>query len=410
MLVSQCELSCSALLLACWPACGTKALTSVRFQPSKASQNKHRRSSFGQELDKIRSREVGQYRLADKVALSVSLLDQAALHVCCCPGSDEEIRVFKLGKNRWSYNSIRLSFTTFDEAHILGVQEAVDQDTQDAGLKSWHQESGVVYNLRMDNGSLARLHAFVVHGDPRKVYTVESSQQLGNYQQEHFEWTPVTRKDCMKGCTGPVLRPILRKSGATRTKNGEARTREENFLYLSIDEACGHVGSNTDCFRLVFGVFAEDTGRSIGTACSPPLRVLANNDVPGGAPHINDVLATPTSRHRLASSDEESDRSDMLADSGQGHKSATALLMEHVVRSSKHDAHQMGHATESPLQDRNPGRGQKHPRFAAPGPEDPLPNSQYAMEPQLQDQNPCRGQKRPRFAAHGLEDPPPISQ
>ncbi|KAK9843016.1 hypothetical protein WJX74_005663 [Apatococcus lobatus] len=348
MLVSQCELSCSALLLACWPACGTKALTSVRFQPSKASQNKHRRSSFGQELDKIRSREVGQYRLADKVALSVSLLDQAALHVCCCPGSDEEIRVFKLGKNRWSYNSIRLSFTTFDEAHILGVQEAVDQDTQDAGLKSWHQESGVVYNLRMDNGSLARLHAFVVHGDPRKVYTVESSQQLGNYQQEHFEWTPVTRKDCMKGCTG--------------------------------------------------------------TACSPPLRVLANNDVPGGAPHINDVLATPTSRHRLASSDEESDRSDMLADSGQGHKSATALLMEHVVRSSKHDAHQMGHATESPLQDRNPGRGQKHPRFAAPGPEDPLPNSQYAMEPQLQDQNPCRGQKRPRFAAHGLEDPPPISQ
>ncbi|KAK9845616.1 hypothetical protein WJX84_008808 [Apatococcus fuscideae] len=94
------------------------------------------------------------------------------------------------------------------------------------------------------------------------------------------------------GSTGWPIRlpslPILRKSGATRTKNGEARTREENFLYLSIDEACGHVGSNTDCFRLVFGVFAEDTGRSIGTACSPPLRVLANNDVPGGAPHINE--------------------------------------------------------------------------------------------------------------------------
>lgn len=44
------------------------------------------------------------------------------------------------------------------------------------------------------------------------------------------------------------------------------------------------------CCRLVFSVFAENTERSIGTACSQPIRVLANNDVPGGAPHLDIVI------------------------------------------------------------------------------------------------------------------------
>ena len=107
----------------------------------------------------------------------------------------------------------------------------------------------MVYNLRMENGSLARLHVFVVYDQPRQVHTTLPSSDGNDYLQSHFEWIPVTRKDCTKGCTGPVLRPILRKSGAARTKNGEAKNRDESYLYLSIDEACGHVGNNNDCFR-----------------------------------------------------------------------------------------------------------------------------------------------------------------
>lgn len=44
------------------------------------------------------------------------------------------------------------------------------------------------------------------------------------------------------------------------------------------------------CCRLIFCAFAANTERSIGTACSQPIRVLANNDVPGGAPHFNIVI------------------------------------------------------------------------------------------------------------------------
>ena len=73
-------------------------------------------------------------------------------------------------------------------------------------------------------------------------------------------------------------------------------------MYLSLDEACTHVGATT--FRLVAGVYeppgdaagsgggnvdpaaAAGTGRLLGTAVSPPIRVLANNDVPTGAARI----------------------------------------------------------------------------------------------------------------------------
>ncbi|KAK9864514.1 hypothetical protein WJX84_009851 [Apatococcus fuscideae] len=39
-----------------------------------------------------------------------------------------------------------------------------------------------------------------------------------------------------------------------------------------------HVGKYR--FRLIFGIYAVDTNRLIGTACSAPIRVLANNDRP----------------------------------------------------------------------------------------------------------------------------------
>lgn len=55
-------------------------------------------------------------------------------------------------------------------------------------------------------------------------------------------------------------------------------------MYLSIDEAGTHVAAKT--FRLIAGVYDKAGQELLGTACCPPIRVLSNNDVPGGAAHI----------------------------------------------------------------------------------------------------------------------------
>ena len=52
-------------------------------------------------------------------------------------------------------------------------------------------------------------------------------------------------------------------------------------MYLSLDEAGTHVGVKR--FRLVAGAYDENGQNELGTGCSAPIRVLANNDVPTGA-------------------------------------------------------------------------------------------------------------------------------
>jgi hypothetical protein len=44
------------------------------------------------------------------------------------------------------------------------------------------------------------------------------------------------------------------------------------------------------CFRLIIAAFDNSGQRLLGTAVSPPVRVLANNDVPTGAAHIQMVM------------------------------------------------------------------------------------------------------------------------
>ncbi len=56
------------------------------------------------------------------------------------------------------------------------------------------------------------------------------------------------------------------------------------YMYLSIDEAATHVGNKR--FRLVAMVYEQNGQHIIGTTCSQPIRVMANNDVPTGAAHI----------------------------------------------------------------------------------------------------------------------------
>jgi hypothetical protein len=55
-------------------------------------------------------------------------------------------------------------------------------------------------------------------------------------------------------------------------------------MYLSLDEACTHVDASA--FRLVAGIYNRQGTRLLATSVSPPIRVLANNDVPTGAARI----------------------------------------------------------------------------------------------------------------------------
>lgn len=106
---------------------------------------------------------------------------------------------------------------------------------------------------------------------------------------------------CQRGCTGPVLRPIQRygklgKRSWNGTPTPDDRTKynmkDTRYMYLSFDEAGTHVNQRT--FRLVVSI-AYDGGRHTTTGVSPPVRVLANNDVPTGAAHMHIMVNMPSS-------------------------------------------------------------------------------------------------------------------
>ena len=46
--------------------------------------------------------------------------------------------------------------------------------------------------------------------------------------------------------------------------------QDPRFMYLSLDEACTHVGATA--FRLVAGIYNRQGSRLLGTAVSPPIR------------------------------------------------------------------------------------------------------------------------------------------
>lgn len=68
--------------------------------------------------------------------------------------------------------------------------------------------------------------------------------------------------------------------------------KDMRYMYLSFDEAGTHVGCKS--FRLVAAIYDENRTKLLGTTVSPPVRVLANNDVPTGAAHLQLMVNLPT--------------------------------------------------------------------------------------------------------------------
>jgi hypothetical protein len=68
--------------------------------------------------------------------------------------------------------------------------------------------------------------------------------------------------------------------------------KDMRYMYLSFDEAGTHVACKS--FRLIAAVYDENRTKLLGTTVSPPVRVLANNDVPTGAAHLQLMVNLPT--------------------------------------------------------------------------------------------------------------------
>ncbi|KAI3429666.1 hypothetical protein D9Q98_005751 [Chlorella vulgaris] len=232
------------------------------------------------------------------------------------PGSQlPDIRAYKLGKKRWSYNQVEL---VLGEAKGGARTASVRQVVHAEGTKfhQAHQDSAVAFHVELESGAKLQAQIFLCYDRP--PFNPRSGSSSGGSASssdsgsaavagsDHHAWHLVTRKDCCKKCEGRVLRSIQRfgRQGK-RCRNGDAKPaaapegdaagssasaapvsskKDPKFMYLSLDEACTHVDASA--FRLVAGIYNRQGTRLLATSVSPPIRVLANNDVPTGAARI----------------------------------------------------------------------------------------------------------------------------
>ncbi|KAA6421284.1 MAG: hypothetical protein FRX49_08770 [Trebouxia sp. A1-2] len=202
-----------------------------------------------------------------------------------------DVRAYKLGKKRWSYNQCELVLTQQGSTSPSEVTVVEAVHVPDPALHSHISESQASYDMKLSNNQTIHVAVFLVHSSP----DAEVTEERDGHEQRVYQWTVISRSACKKGCQGPVLRTLQRFGALGRRSNGPKGTPAEpeavnkkskdcRYMYLSIDEAGTHIGAKT--FRLIAGVYDKAGQELLGTACCPPIRVLSNNDVPGGAAHI----------------------------------------------------------------------------------------------------------------------------
>ena len=91
-------------------------------------------------------------------------------------------------------------------------------------------------------------------------------------------------KRCRGGDAKPAAPTEPAADGKPAPAAGQGSRKDPRYMYLSLDEACTHVDATA--FRLVAGIYNRQGTRLLTTTVSPPIRVLANNDVPTGAARI----------------------------------------------------------------------------------------------------------------------------
>jgi len=333
------------------------------------------------------------------------------------PGEGEvmEIKAYKLGKKRWSYNQVDVVLKEKGGKRELYSKQAIHKGVAANGLG---EMGGISYQVTLNNNEVIQVHTFLVYADGQALGSPSASDAEKNEGKEEaaevrvgskrterkrkmagakdevreeeetkggndeakdkekdeekedtatdddnddttkpnktdnttsttntkaYEWELVNRGDCKRGCVGSTLRALQRfgrlgkrtgsncntpRSAGPSQVNSAASTpgagnppgttpsskldrsfsnmKDARFMYLSLDEAVTHCGpaststkpskaatTGARCFRLVCGAYAGT--ELIATSVSPPIRVLANNDVPGGAAHIEIQLEVDSS-------------------------------------------------------------------------------------------------------------------
>ncbi|PRW39236.1 hypothetical protein C2E21_7108 [Chlorella sorokiniana] len=225
-----------------------------------------------------------------------------------------ELRAYKLGKSRWSYNLVELVLREGGSGSLQRSTAVVHAAANGVRFAAAAQDSAVGFLLQLENGAKVQAHVFLCYADAQPCSHAAAAAARGgggcsggDEDDAQFAWSLVTRQHCCKGCQGAVLRSIQRfgrvgprqakgpapeqpaeaaggaQPAASSGRKQPAR-KDPRFMYLSLDEACTHV--NARAFRLVAGIYNRQGSRLLGTAVSPPIRVLANNDAPTGAARI----------------------------------------------------------------------------------------------------------------------------
>ncbi|KAK2075907.1 hypothetical protein QBZ16_001243 [Prototheca wickerhamii] len=183
-----------------------------------------------------------------------------------------EVRAYKLGKRRWSYNEVEIVLRQAGSERRLTVLQAVNQGTDTFSEEC--RESSVNYRLDLANHTSIMLHGFLCY-DVRPQGCGLPTPAPGAPPQ-YQRWYLVQRAACCKGCTGPVVRVIQRFGKVGKRARGggppspddsplklsAGRTggnlKDPRFLYLSFDEAGTHVGAKT--FRLILAAYDASGG------------------------------------------------------------------------------------------------------------------------------------------------------
>ncbi|GAQ81731.1 Transcription factor E2F/dimerization partner (TDP)-like protein with Winged helix-turn-helix transcription repressor DNA-binding [Klebsormidium nitens] len=217
----------------------------------------------------------GDFRLSTKVMESVNRSGGSSNGLLCPirtgPTSEnrDEIRGYKLGKQKFSYNAITLLLQdTCGPKIIASAVEAPIGNEVVAELK----QSCLKYNLHLASGDELCAYLFLVFA--KNVATDEPQQ---------YAWQVVTRENCLRGCEGPMLMGIRRYGRTTRgiLEERHDRAKDPSKLYVAIDEACAHLDHKSPRFRLVLGLYSEK--QEVATAVSGVIRIVANNDAPRGS-------------------------------------------------------------------------------------------------------------------------------
>ncbi|KAL0023434.1 hypothetical protein WJX79_000959 [Trebouxia sp. C0005] len=211
-----------------------------------------------------------------------------------------ELRAYKLGKRRWSYNQCELVLHQDDACgpgNILAAVGAVYRKESDLEVLCRDPRCQVVYEVQLENGAIVMVVLYLVYAVPSNQCCqtdILPQQRSQADMHDDYQWNLVTRSECSKGCQGPLLHTVRRYGSLgcrftgpftqVQTDSCLVKKKQNRYMYCAIDEAGSHVGSKS--FRLVVGVYSQTGKDLLGSACSQPIRVMANNDIPHGAAHI----------------------------------------------------------------------------------------------------------------------------